>query len=749
MPKASVILTSFNHEKYLREAIDSTLNQTFTDFELIIWDDASSDGSWNIINSYSDSRIKAFRNEETKRGIYGINKAISEVATGEFIAIHHSDDVWELDKLEKQVSFLEKHSETGAVFTNALAISEDTSLLDDESHFYFKIFDQPNRTRHEWLNHFFNHGNALCHPSVLIRKSCYEDCGLYRSGLAQVGDFDMWIRLCLKYEIHVLPEKLIRFRVRDNEKNASGNRPETRIRGQYEMYKLLQNYRQLKNFDDLVKVFPTAEKFFRKNKTDMDFTLAMIVLEEKPFTFTALFGLELLFEAISDSKRAKKIKRAYDFDYKNFIALTGKLDVFSREELSNASLTIIKRDSYISELEFMLNKKSKGNLLHGKFKILLVSYYCPSRVHAGGLRILDIYSLIRKNCPNIELNLLTYARPSFDGDIKELSDIFDNIYFSPTQEITPEILHELTGKLIFYNLIDLQFHQMGFQIDYFKKICAKLIFTPMESQIRIVFILLESYLRRVQKFSFRNLISSLRLALEEVIFAFKANAVVCVSDTDASATKLVSFSSSIKSLNTGVSGFEFYDALIKEYKQIRAADRRCNVLYLAFFGSNTNLMALRWYLDNVHPIIKANVPDYVLTIVGKGDLTAFESYQDKSIEFIGEVNEISPYIQNSRVGIAPALSGSGFRGKVNQYSIFGVPSVISRISSHGLAYKDSEHIFITEIPEVFANKCIQLLVDLELNDRMGLAARELCLTKYTWEAMWPSIYEIYNLKDHK
>ena len=65
MPKVSVILTSFNHAKYICEAIESTLNQTFTDFELIILDDCSSDNSWDLINQYTDPRIKAFRSEVT------------------------------------------------------------------------------------------------------------------------------------------------------------------------------------------------------------------------------------------------------------------------------------------------------------------------------------------------------------------------------------------------------------------------------------------------------------------------------------------------------------------------------------------------------------------------------------------------------------------------------------------------------------------------------------------------------------
>ena len=73
MPKVSVILTSYNHAKYLCEAIDSVLNQTFTDFELIIWDDVSPDESWELINQYKDPRIKTFQNDKNKGFVFGLN----------------------------------------------------------------------------------------------------------------------------------------------------------------------------------------------------------------------------------------------------------------------------------------------------------------------------------------------------------------------------------------------------------------------------------------------------------------------------------------------------------------------------------------------------------------------------------------------------------------------------------------------------------------------------------------------------
>lgn len=331
MPRVTVVLTSYNHEKYLREAIDSVLAQTYEDFELIIWDDNSHDNSWQLISGYSDNRIRSFRNDKQRRGIWGINRSISEVATGEYIAIHHSDDVWEPDKLEKQVAYLDAHQEIGAVFSNALAIDEDSNPLDDPEHFYSNVFNQPNRSRQEWLHHFFYHGNGLCHPSVLIRKLCYDDCGLYRYGLSQQADFDMWVRLCLKYEIHVIHENLVKFRVRENEANTSGNRPDTRIRGWYEFYKVLENYNSIIEFEELVRIFPAAEQFRREQGSDVGFALGMVALKDNPLRFRQLFGQDLLFGIFSNPPRAEAIQQLYGFGYQDFIVISGKNDIFGQE----------------------------------------------------------------------------------------------------------------------------------------------------------------------------------------------------------------------------------------------------------------------------------------------------------------------------------------------------------------------------------------------------------------------------------
>lgn len=359
MPKITVILTSFNHEKYIREAIDSILQQTFGDFELFIWDDASRDGSWEIIRSYTDDRIKAFRNDVSRRGIYGINKTICELASGQYIAIHHSDDVWEPEKLERQLAYLEAHPETGAVFSNALAIGEDSKPLTDKQHFYSDVFRQPNRSRHQWLRHFFFSGNALCHPSVLMRKACYDECGVYRFGLAQLPDLDMWVRLCMRYDIHVLPESLIRFRVRDNEANSSGNRPEVRIRDRSEFHHILRQYFRVVSFEELVAIFPEAEVYRREQGCIPGFVMSMVSLGANAFPWARALAIETLLELMTDESSRQQLLHVYQFDYKDLVNITGQQDIFSLETVARLNEELFKCGESLGQL-LALNEKTRA-----------------------------------------------------------------------------------------------------------------------------------------------------------------------------------------------------------------------------------------------------------------------------------------------------------------------------------------------------------------------------------------------------
>ena len=190
--------------------------QTYQDFEIVITDDASTDGSVDMLSSYArqDPRIKLFLNRFNYE-THAINHCIQQ-SSGDYIAILSSDDEFFPAKLERQVDFLDRRPDVAAVFTQARIVDEQNRDLPESSHFYSTIFQQPNRSRHEWLRRFYFEGNCLCHPSVLIRRSVYDTLGMYNPLMGALDDLDMWVRICLHHEIHVLGDALVNFRVRDS-----------------------------------------------------------------------------------------------------------------------------------------------------------------------------------------------------------------------------------------------------------------------------------------------------------------------------------------------------------------------------------------------------------------------------------------------------------------------------------------------------------------------------------------------------
>ncbi len=347
MPKVSVILTSFNHEKYIREAIESVLNQTFSDFELIIWDDASTDNSWSIIQEYKDPRIKAFRNETSRRAIYGVNRSIQEIAKGEFIGMQHSDDVWDVQKLAKQVAYLDGHPESVAVFSWAQIIDESGADVP------IQWFNQESMSRWQWLRQLFAGENHLNHPSVLIRRSCYGDAGVFKYGLAQTGDAELWSRVLLRSDIFVIPEKLTKHRIFSDGSNTSGSGLVKSIRAENEWNTIRLNYFGLKSAEEIFQIFPALKRFDSPLGCDPRFLLAMACLYECNSRAAWALGLQTLYELITSPDTAAQLDRIYSFNYKSLIELSGQFDPYLTRDLTNQA-------TEIARLEAELQAKDQG-----------------------------------------------------------------------------------------------------------------------------------------------------------------------------------------------------------------------------------------------------------------------------------------------------------------------------------------------------------------------------------------------------
>ena len=328
MPKVSVLIASYNHEKYIGYAIQSVLGQTYQDFEIVIVDDGSKDNSVEVIRSFTDPRIRLICFEQNQGACTAAKRLLQE-AKGEYIAILNSDDAFLPEKLAKQVDFLDRNDKYGAVFSYAQIIDEAGEIFTDENHFYSKIFVQENKSRHEWLRYFFYNGNCLCHPSIMIRSECYESVGFYDERYYQLPDFDFWIRLCLKYEIYIIPENLIEFRVRENEANASGDNYTTKIRCNNELVSVLERFLLIKSEKEFLDVFPDKQELVNENGFDLEYAVASVCMSNRNSKMHVAFGLQLLFRLLNNPNKRSKLMDIYNFSYQDLYQWSKKCDVFA------------------------------------------------------------------------------------------------------------------------------------------------------------------------------------------------------------------------------------------------------------------------------------------------------------------------------------------------------------------------------------------------------------------------------------
>jgi len=199
--RVSVVMSAYNAERYVRAAVGSILSQTFSDFELVVIDDGSRDGTGEILAGYGDPRIRVIR--QVNRGLIASLNLGIELARGEFIARMDADDVAYPRRLERQVAFLDANPDVGMVGTAYDEIDERGSVIGHRCH----------PTEHEALRRALIRYNPFFHSSVMIRRSVLEAVGPYdetRSFL--VEDYDLWFRVARVTRVANLPETLMQRR---------------------------------------------------------------------------------------------------------------------------------------------------------------------------------------------------------------------------------------------------------------------------------------------------------------------------------------------------------------------------------------------------------------------------------------------------------------------------------------------------------------------------------------------------------
>lgn len=238
------MITAFNASKYIALCIKSALEQSYENIELIICDDCSTDDTWEIVNQFTDERIQSFRNNRNVGVSVSRNNCL-RIASGDYIAVLDADDIWRVDKIEKQVRFLEANSAVGIVGANAEEIDETGQRTGGRSFpkNHLAIMD-----KRLWACPFL-------HSSILVRREAMLP---YSSKVKQAEDWELENRILTKWKGANLQEELVKYRIHsENLTNSKTDEQRTEAlavvssfseihalsRPEFEVYAKLFNYK--------------------------------------------------------------------------------------------------------------------------------------------------------------------------------------------------------------------------------------------------------------------------------------------------------------------------------------------------------------------------------------------------------------------------------------------------------------------------------------------------------------------------
>jgi len=241
--KITVIMPVYNCVRYVQEAVDSILEQTFTDFEFLIIDDASTDGTLAILKQYTDPRIKLIEKPQNSGYTNSLNYGLS-IAKGKYIARMDGDDVSTPDRLQIQYTYMELHEKIVVCGTAIQILGTDNIYIGPENYEDIKI---------SLLKE-----NCLAHPSVMIRLSVLKERLISYDVTAEPAeDYRLWVRLCKYGELYNYPKVMLHYRLHNSQvsQQRSLQQSKSAIISRIEMLKLVYGDMTENEMNLLVKIF--------------------------------------------------------------------------------------------------------------------------------------------------------------------------------------------------------------------------------------------------------------------------------------------------------------------------------------------------------------------------------------------------------------------------------------------------------------------------------------------------------------
>ncbi len=323
-PAVSVVLTTYNHERFIADAAESILRQTLGDLEVIVVDDGSTDGTWEALQGVADPRLTCLRMKNSGPSV-AFNTGLRR-ARADYVALMSGDDVSEPTRLEVQYARASQNPGV-VVFSRVRLIDDDGAPV--AGHPLDSVFNDFRPASHDDLLHylFFGH-NRLNAASCLAPRLAYLDCGLFDEACIQLQDFDLWVGMVTRgYQFVIVEEPLLRYRVRRGSENLSldpGNQDRV-------IFETVQVYRRF--FDSLPR--PDFQRIFQNDLrkrgplTDEEFEIEKTLLYLKHWSGMIRFvGLERLYVHMRSPLRTL-LETDYGITLSHYFRMLRDADFFS------------------------------------------------------------------------------------------------------------------------------------------------------------------------------------------------------------------------------------------------------------------------------------------------------------------------------------------------------------------------------------------------------------------------------------
>ena len=334
----SVLMVNYNRGTTIGESIKSVLAQTYTDLELIIVDDGSTDDSCSVIESIKDPRIKLYRLEQNEHISHATNYGFQKV-TGAYLARIDRDDIWYPQKLEKQITFLKNNPEYKICFAWIDLIDEYGYSINEQQKELLGVFETTFQGQSDCLHRFFFGGNCLSHPSVVMRTELMRETGDFNLAYMQSHDFDYWVRIAKKYPIYVMQERLLAMRRFIHENSEVENNSKTYgpnvIRYENEAANIKRHFFEDMEDELFIRTFRQDFKNPESNtKEELECEKIFLLCKTCPELQNILpTGLDNFLELYP--KYAEILKQKFDFTVHDFYDFTGNR-VYHNEREENA-----------------------------------------------------------------------------------------------------------------------------------------------------------------------------------------------------------------------------------------------------------------------------------------------------------------------------------------------------------------------------------------------------------------------------